>query len=241
MGAMIDIHQHIVYGMDDGAQTMAESLQMLQKAQADGIGYIIGTSHAIPSMAEFPLERYYRHIDMLNQACQEQGIPVVVYEGCEIFYGDSVLRKLEAQRLPTLARSAYVLIEFDPTLSGESIIAALRQIANGGYVPIVAHVERYEALVKKPDLILEASEQFPLRIQMNCATVSGRMPRPIRKFRDRLLDEDRVDYLATDAHNVSSRAANMTVAYEVIGKKYGQDRADALVGGRQMEIFEGAG
>lgn len=241
MGAMIDIHQHIVYGMDDGAQTMMESLQMLQKAEADGIGYIIGTSHAIPSMSEFHLDRYYRHVDALNEACLNQGIQVVVYEGCEIFYSDSALRKLDAQCLPTLARSAYVLIEFDPTLRGDSIISALRQIANGGYIPIVAHVERYEAIVKKPELILEAREQFPMRIQMNCSTVVGRLPRPIRKFRDRLLEVDGVDYLATDAHNVSSRVVNMTAAYEVICKKYGQDRADALVGERQMEIFEGIG
>lgn len=237
MAGFIDIHQHIAYGIDDGAKTLEDSLAMARSAQADGISYIIATAHAVPSFHRFPLEQYYRHVDELNNAFGKYGIGVSVYEGCEIFFCEGMLRQLDAGWLPTLARSRYVLIEFDPTYHSEHIIDGLRQVSNAGYIPIIAHVERYESLLKRTDELLLARSKFQMRIQMNCSTLIERIPRPIRRFRDRMLDEDAIDYLATDAHNVGTRSAHMSQAYEWVAKKYGVERAISLTRARPREIF----
>lgn len=232
---MLDIHQHIVYGMDDGAQTKEDSLQMLRQAQKDGITSIVGTSHAIPAMKPFRRERYDRHLNELNELCLTQNIPVTVYEGCEIFFGDGAIRQLDAGVLPTLAGTRMVLVEFDPLTRAEGILQALRQLGNAGYLPVVAHVERYHALVRQPDALLEAAEQFPIRIQVNCDTFLHCRSFSVRRFCNRLLHYDAVDFLATDAHDVDGRRANMTEAYQIIAKRFSEEKARELTCGQRWE------
>ena len=237
MHSAIDLHEHLIYGVDDGARTLEDSLRMLQAAQEDGIGWIVGTSHAYPSLQPFPLERYTRHLAAVNQLSRERQLGVSVYEGCEIFYSPIALRQLEAGALPTLAGSRFTLIEFDPTLSTDGLIDALRQVANAGFVPVIAHVERYDALFRDIDALLDARQQFPLRIQMNCDTIAQKCPRPVRKFRDALLREDAVDYVASDAHDTKRRPTRMLDAYRALEKQYGVQRARRLTGDNQMELF----
>lgn len=238
MNGFLDIHHHIVYGVDDGPQTVEASMGMLRMALEDGISHIVATSHAMPAFRPFPLERYRRHLERLNLLCGEQGLDIVLYEGCEIFYSPTAVRQLDEGLLPTLAGSRYVLVEFDPTDTARRIADGARQMANAGYIPVIAHVERYQDLVKHSDWLAQMRAQLPIRIQMNASTVVGRPPRAVRKFRDRLLDGEWVDYVATDAHNTSSRQADMRGAFEELKRRYGAPRAALLTGKNQDEIFE---
>ena len=97
----VDIHQHVVYGVDDGPRSAEESLEMLRLAQRDGVTHIIATSHAYPAMEPFPAERYLRHLGVLRQACRDEGIAVSISAGCEIFYSDVAIRQLQERRNPT--------------------------------------------------------------------------------------------------------------------------------------------
>ena len=237
MHGMIDVHHHVVFGVDDGAKTEADAQAMIERSAADGVAYIIATSHATPSMERFPMETYLRHLDQLNDFCQGHQLDMAIHSGCEIFYSDNVVRLLNDRQLLTLAESRFVLIEFDPTWSAEKIIASLREVANAGYVPVIAHVERYEDLVEKPDLLLECREKFSMRIQMNCSVMIGKMPRRVRQLRDLLMQENALDYVASDAHNVHERKSRMQQAAEEISKMMNPQYAVQVMGGNQLEIF----
>ena len=135
----VDIHQHVVYGVDDGPRSAEESLEMLRLAQRDGVTHIIATSHAYPAMEPFPAERYLRHLGVLRQACRDEGIAVSISAGCEIFYSDVAIRQLQERRIPTLADTSCVLVEFDPLTPWEGILDAVRKLSNRGYRTVVAH------------------------------------------------------------------------------------------------------
>ncbi len=237
MEGFLDLHQHIVFGVDDGPGTLEEAARMLEAARAGGVTRIVGTSHALPSMERFPLERYYRHLRALNVLSMERGLGVRVYDGCEVFYSDAAVRKLCEGELPTLARSRFVLVEFDPTSRFEAIAEAVRRLGNAGFIPILAHCERYAALVKNPSATLALRWKLRMRIQLNASAIIQRRPRAVRRFCDLLLDEGGADYIATDAHNLTTRPPHLRQAYDQLAKRYGRERAWLLTGGNQGEVL----
>ena len=236
---MIDLHQHVIYGVDDGPRTVEASIRMLEMARDEGVRAIFATSHATPSLEPFPAETYVRRIRRLNQMSYERGLGVTLYPGCEVFWSDVALRKLCEGRLPTLGGTRFALIEFDPTDSLPRITDALRQAANAGLIPVLAHCERYPALLKRPEALLQLRRQLRMRLQLNTATVTGRCPRPMRRLRDALLKADLLDYLATDAHDVGARAPRMREARAWIAARYGEERAERLTAGNQRELLPG--
>ncbi|MBR5301677.1 MAG: hypothetical protein IKU38_02475 [Clostridia bacterium] len=243
---MIDIHQHIVYGIDDGPKTISESLQMLRLAAEHGTTGIIATSHAYSDIREFPLERYARHLEQLRGLCREYNIPIELYEGCEIFYSDMVPRQLEEGRMTSMAGSRYVLVEFEPAVKLDTLCDAVRILANHRYRPVIAHCERYAALHKEIDVIEELKQQFDAGFQMNAsafidaALFDRRLPGRVRKFRDAMLEQELVDYIASDGHNCHSRLPVLDAAYKWVSKTYDEAYAHELFYAHQMRLLRGA-
>lgn len=225
----IDVHQHIVYGVDDGPRTWEESLAMLGAAARDGIEGIVATSHAYAAMEAFPLEQYLRHLQTLRQLCRERGIPIRLYSGCEIFYSDVAIRQLASGRLPTLGETPYVLVEFDPTSSGEAISDAVRRLANAGYRSVVAHCERYEGLYRRFDFIQELIDNYHAAFQINASSLTDWLPRKPRKFRDEMLKRDLVSFIATDAHNCGDRPPLLSGAMATLTRLFDEEYAWSLL------------
>lgn len=233
----IDIHHHLVHGVDDGAESFEATMKMLRRAHADGISYLITTPHMVPGEAPFPFEDYYRNLAMAQEFCRQEEIPIQLYDGAEILYTDETPRFLREKKLLTLAGSRFVLLEFLPTDSFERLYEAAWQVAGLGYVPIFAHIERYECL-KKIEQLEQLRMEFDIRIQVNARTL-------LRKngyFRDRwiqhIFEADQVDYVATDAHDLPGRHARMMEGYRVLSGMLGAEKAYTLVAENQMEIFQ---
>lgn len=232
----IDIHHHLVYGVDDGAKTMEAMQQMIQQAWADGIRYLITTPHATPGHEQFPLADYYSHLKQARKWCQEQGIALNLYEGSEILYTQVTPRILRERQVPTLANSRFVLLEFLPNNTFEQLSEAARNVRSVGFIPVFAHIERYPCL-KKPEQLEELRDSYGVRMQINARTM-------IRKngfFEDRRIhrffDADLVDYISTDSHDMPHRHSCMTECYERLKTLYGKSRADALTYDNALEIF----
>lgn len=233
----VDIHQHVVYGVDDGPRSAEESLEMLRLAQRDGVTHIIATSHAYPAMEPFPAERYLRRLGVLRQACRDEGIAVSISAGCEIFYSDVAIRQLQERRIPTLADTSCVLVEFDPLTPWEGILDAVRKLSNRGYRTVVAHCERYQALYGRLEEIRRLRSEFPVAFQINANTIIGRLPRKVRKFRDGMLDGGLTDFIASDAHNCTSRPIRLAQAFAEIEKRFGASLARALFVDNPRELI----
>lgn len=240
MKGFTDIHHHIVWGVDDGPATLNSSVKMLHAASDDDIRRIIATTHANPGIVEFDQSKYLERIGMLNEYCQAHKLNLVIYPGAEVLYTEKAAQLLYERRIPTLAGSEFTLVEFMQDEAYEQIYEAMRSLTNSGFVPVIAHVERYKCLVRKPALLEELKSMFYMRIQMNCHTVLNPHGRQIKKFVSYMLKNGMVDYVATDAHNIRSRPVFMYDCYAVLEQEYGAHYAQALTGRNQREILRRA-
>lgn len=233
----IDIHHHIVWGMDDGPSTFRGSARMMHAASEDGIRQIIATPHVRPGIVEFDTPEFMRRVAALNTYSAEHRLGLVVYPGSEIMYTDKTAEWLQERRVPTLADSTYVLVEFMPDVEYERILSAIRSLTNNGFTPVIAHIERYGCLVRKVGLVEELRGMFYMRAQINCSTIIKGRNRQLRKFVSQMIHNELVDYVATDAHNTDSRPVRMHECYDALEAGYGQGVAALLTGEKQEEII----
>lgn len=226
--SIADIHHHLIWGIDaDGPQTMEDSVAMLRAAAGEGIGAIVATAHVMPGIRPFDQGRYREHLEVLRRYCQWQGLPLSLYPGAEIFYTPMTARHLNEGRAPTLNGGRHVLVEFEPSERMEAIRKACDELTAHGYLPILAHVERYKALAHAPNKAIQLREEFGLAYQVNCNTIIQPKGFFQQRFLKSLFSSNAVDHIATDAHNVSTRPARMKEAIAALAK-YGADVASIL-------------
>ena len=228
MSGFTDYHAHFVYGVDDGARTREEMFAMLDAAAADGVTRLFATSHSTPGMEPFPLELYLRHLDFARAYCREKCYDLTLERGSELLYTPAAAYAAAEHSLITLGGTDWVLLEFVPDVAAAEVETALRQITGSGYRVLLAHIERYPRLARSGALP-RLKEQYGIRCQVNAATVleGGFFQR--RKL-DRWLKDGLVDAISSDAHNCTTRATRMQVAYERLCGILGQPDADALTG-----------
>lgn len=224
-----DIHQHVLWGLDDGPKTLEQMRALLAQDVSNGISLVFATTHAYPQMRAFDLALYHERINQANAFCIRQGWKIRILPGCEIHYCNSVPDLLTAGRLPALGGSRYVLIEFDPNVTLTQIGKAADNLYHAGYHPVAAHVERYRCLAHSPRRAMEMREEYGLTYQMNCRTVLHPVGIWQRRFVRTMLAAQAIDAIATDAHDTLRRPVQIRAAYQQIARQYGADYADSLV------------
>lgn len=234
---LIDIHQHVIFRVDDGPASWEETEAMLEKAVEQGIERIIATSHVFPGRVHFDYAEYLEKLSAINEYAKQRKWRLQVDPGAEIYYTSRTLKKLEAQEIPTLAMSQYVLVEFSPEVHANELMKGMRELSNGGYKPILAHVERYLCLQEHRE-VLDELRYMGVLIQMNAQTVlRSKGLFGGKGYIRRLLKDDLVDFVATDAHNCGSRPVCLRDAYDFLSKHYGADKADLLTWKNQARIL----
>lgn len=203
---IIDIHSHCLPMTDDGAKSNEQAMNMLRIAAQEGFTDMVLTPHFRPSGNTAPSGQLLEEkVKKLQQEADTQGIGIRLYIGNEIYYCSELPRLLEEKNVHTLAGSRYVLVEFSPMEEYSYIKNGLYQILSAGYLPVLAHVERYQAFLTKKDRVEDCLEMGAY-IQMNFASAAGAAGRETKKFCKRLLKEKLVHFLATDAHSDGARA-----------------------------------
>lgn len=232
---LTDIHHHILSGMDDGAQNSKEMHAMLRRAADDGIVRIVATPHVTPGVERFDREQYDRALQEAREYCEEKRIPMEIYGGAEILYTNQTCRFLEDGRVPTMADTEFVLVEFSPDIRYERLCAALTDLLHTGFLPIVAHVERYHCLNRHPSRLLEIKRELDVCYQVNCATIIKQRDLLTRRFLKKILDWDLLDVIATDSHHAAvSRTVNMREAWLKLKQEYGGSYANELTDGHLL-------
>ena len=231
----VDIHHHIIYGVDDGAQTVEDMQKMLVKAHKDGISTIVATPHVTPGVHHFNWERFDRHMETARAFLEDEGIDLKLYKGCEILYTEPTRHYLEDERIPSLAGTGNVLVEFSPDIKYAKIEEAIDQVLSAGYTPVIAHMERYDCLLKHPKQVDKLKDNFMVKLQVNCRTVIKSQGFWGNRFVKHVFDEELVDALGTDAHNTGVRCVCMKAAYQAIRRDYGAKYANRLTNGSVLE------
>ncbi len=226
---IVDIHCHILSGVDDGSKSMEQSKAMLDIAWKQGIHTIIATPHHMPETKNASPETIAGKVARLQEYVNEQHYDMKILTGNEIYYYGEVTDKLDAGEVCTLAESDYVLVEFSPMDDARYIRNSLSQLQNMGYNPIVAHVERYMSLCKAPFDKIQELRDMGILIQVNAASVTGGFGRLTKVLVEKLLKKRLVDFIGTDAHSDGGRAPKILECAQILQKKYNADYVEELL------------
>ena len=221
---LVDIHCHILPGVDDGAPDMETSRAMIRDAYEQGVRYIIATPHYRPEMFEPSMKKVIRVYHELRDYAEEVGIGLRL--GCEYYRNEQMIRHLDKKLRPTMLGSRYVLTEFSTNDSFVTVRNYIYELITKGYRPIVAHVERYFCC-QEPERIQEL-KKLGAQIQINADSVLGYEGHTIKKFCAGLMKDDRVDFIGSDAHNLEGRKMNLGKCATYVRKKMGQDYAEEI-------------
>lgn len=237
MDSYIDIHSHILPQIDDGAENFDVSMKMLRTAYADGIRTMIVTPHYKPGHYNAHPEKICFLMEKLRQQAQKEGMKVKLYSGNEFYYHHGMFQELEKERGCTMAGSSYVLIEFGPMEQFEYIRNGLYEALAHGWRPILAHVERYSAILGKPENVEELI-RLGSCVQVNAGSILGRTGMGAKQFAKKLLKERLVHFVATDTHDDEKRKPVLSDCGKYISKKYGEAYAMCLFHDNPMHIIK---
>ncbi len=222
---MIDIHCHILYGVDDGAEDVAVSRKMIDRMAEIGVTDIITTPHFRHHMFAYPSEQIEEVFHIIKEYAATKQINL--YPGCEYHVDHDIFDNLASRRVHSMADTSYVLTEYSYSSDLDRILHYTQELIMRGWQPIIAHVERYEVFQRKPLLIEEVIDVGAL-IQVNANAVLGLDGRGLKKTAKKLLDHGLVDFIASDAHDLDERSTHMDECFAYIRKKYGDETAQVL-------------
>lgn len=226
----IDIHSHILPGLDDGSQDMEQSLNMLRIAREQGIETIVATPHNMPGKGCPDRQLVQEALRRLQTAAGEKGISVRLCPGCEYYFREEVLETLEAGEGITLGSSDCVLVEFGVSEEKRYIRNAVRAILGTGHYPVIAHVERYEKLTDDMELLADIRKMGAF-LQVNASSVTGKNGRKTKEKVKKMLKSGLVDVIGTDAHSDGRRGPYLKECATYLYRKYPSDYADSLLYG----------
>lgn len=238
---MIDIHSHIIFGVDDGPETLEESIELIKEAYHQGVRTIVATSHRRKGMFETPEVTIFSHFMTLKEEIKVLLPEMTLLYGGELYFTADIVGKLENQTIPTMNGTRFALIEFSTGTPWRTIHGAITDLVNVGITPIVAHIERYNALENHKDRVKEL-------INMGCYTqinsshvlkakLFGDKYKVFKKRATYFLEENLVHCIASDMHNLDNRKPYMKDAYAIIEKKFGAKKAKELFHDNQETLL----
>lgn len=221
--SLVDIHCHILPGVDDGAKDMDMALEMLRKEAEDGVSDVILTPHFVSEHeADY---NYAQRFAELKEKVKEAFPELTLHLGRELFFSHSIPDLLESGRLQYMGDSNYALIEFAPDSDYQYIYRSLTYLSQSGVQPVLAHVDRVNNVGTKQATELVKSGIY---IQVNAGSIYGKNGFRTRRKVQKLLQSGLIHFVGSDAHNTTSRAPDMKEAYEYTQKKYGRGCANAI-------------
>ena len=223
---MIDIHSHLLYGVDDGAKTRKESIQMLKEAKKQNVKAMILTPHYRKEMFKHSNEIIEEHFRDLKAAADEIGIDI--YLGTEFHIHSKAVEYLQKGRCRTLADTEYVLAEYGYDTEFSYIKSTVQALLLNGYIPIVAHAERYACLRENLEYV-ELLRELGAMIQVNADAVLGIDGFITKNIVKRFLKNRVVDFVASDSHGMKGRVNNLSKCQEYLYKKYDSAYIDQIL------------
>ena len=227
--AFVDIHHHLLYGLDDGPTQRAGMEQMLRIATRAGVRTLIATPHIAPGVVPFSPDAFEQRLGDAQQLARALGLPLRLLPGSELRYTSQAPRYLAERRVPTLGASPRVLVAFPVEIHFADLQDALLHILRRGYAPVISHVERYPCLMRVPQRVPHLRLRGDVRVQLNAAALLN-ADRGMHRTLRRLLLDGQIDYVASDAHDADQRACRLGEAFERLATLVGVQQASALTG-----------
>lgn len=227
---MVDIHCHILPGLDDGSDNFEESVRMARLAVDGGTKAIIATPHSnIPdSYRNYCGKEYVEKFKALNSRLKDENIPLKIYPGHEIFAAENVVELIKSRKLLTLCNSDYPLVEFGFTERSDSVYEKLEMLIAEGFTPVVAHPERY-AFVAEDSSAPHRLKDMGCLLQINKGSLKGSFGKGAYIASHGIITRELADFVASDAHSPYMRTPYLADAYEIICEIHSEEYADLLL------------
>ncbi|ASS96085.1 tyrosine protein phosphatase [Peribacillus simplex NBRC 15720 = DSM 1321] len=240
---MIDIHCHILPGVDDGSADMEESFNMAKKAVEAGITHLFATPHHLNEKYVNVKSDIMDRVVRLNESFQQENIPLTIHPGQEVRIHRDIFTSLEKEEILTLDDNGmYLLLELPsgkvPTYTQEVIYELLLK----GITPIIVHPERNKELIRNHKLLFELVQEGALT-QLTSGSIIGLFGKSVQSFSKKIIEHNLAHFVATDAHNIGTRGLSLQQAYETITKAYGiqrtfnfKENAEQLIKGQSPSV-----
>ena len=223
----VDIHCHLLPGVDDGAADIDESLRLIEQGIEDGVGAWVLTPHVMTAFTEEIDKHHYAVFEELLEAVERRGFGVELYLGSEIMFQEDV-DTIRSRRTATFNENGrYFLMEFPIAFFPSHAEEILFKFQIAKMTPIIAHVERYSSLTQQPEMITRMVERGIL-FQVNARSIMKRSPSQLRRVAEDLIMSGAVHFVASDAHNVQNRPVELREAYERTVALVGEETANRL-------------
>ena len=239
---MIDIHNHLLIGVDDGPQNEEEALALMKQAIDNGITDIIVTPHQYSGDFINPKSKILEKMEEIKFLIGKHNLNLNVYPGQEIRINGELVHELESEINIPLNGSQYVLVEFSFTELANYTEKLFFDLQMKGYTPLIAHPERCRPLMKAPDRLYDLIEKGAIG-QVTATSVAGALGEGIQEKSLKLIQNNLVHVVASDAHHASNRPFMLKEAYQVIEENLGEEyvhrlkyNAEAILHNRDVKV-----
>jgi protein-tyrosine phosphatase len=238
---VIDLHTHILPGIDDGARDLDESIEMCRIAANDGIKTIVATPHTGNGLYLINREHVLSEVALLNQKLAEFSIPVNILPGTDVHIGTyfDVNEMLEhGEAITVTDNNCYMMVEFSQNFIASNFNELLFKLKSRGITPIFTHPERNIIIQEDMDVLFDWIEKGGL-VQLTAMSLTGYFGRSIKRFSEELLTSNLVHFIASDAHSTTGRPPVLSTARDVAASLIGADLAFKLVDEYPSDIING--
>jgi protein-tyrosine phosphatase len=236
---MIDLHSHLLPGIDDGARTLDDSLTMAQIAVSDGIRTMACTPHIYPGMYMNDGPGIERARAALQAELDQRGIALQLVTGADVHLVPGLVQGLRSGAVPTLNGSSYLLLEPSHTLPPPRFEDTVFSLVAAGYTPIITHPERLTWVDKHYPVFLRLIEHGAW-MQVTAGALTGMFGARAQYWGERFIGEGHTHLLASDAHSPRRRTPELSAAHEIARGLVGEQEARRLVQQRPQAVLDNA-
>ena len=218
---MIDIHSHIVYGVDDGSKSIEDTVYMLKEAKKVGFTDIICTPHYMEDYYEVPCKDILERISNIKKLTE--GINIKIHQGNEIYATENIINLMNTNKVASLNNNKYVLIEFPMQTKPINMDQVIYLLLQEGKIPVIAHPERYNYVRENPNMLLEYIDQGVL-FQSNYGSIIGMYGSEIKETAKKLLTHNMIHFLGSDNHRINTVYKHIPEVLNILEKWIGKEK-----------------
>ena len=234
---MIDLHCHILPGIDDGAADLSVSLAMARASVAQGVTVVACTPHILPGLYHNSGPGIREAVKQLQEVLNQEGIPLQLATGADVHMAPDFVAGLRAGRLLSIADTRYVLVEPPHHTAPPQMEDFFFNLIVAGYVPILTHPERLSWVPSRYETI-KRLVGAGVWMQITAGSFAGAFGRNALYWAERMLDEGYVHLIASDAHDAERRPPNLAAGRELVAKRVGAEEAQCMVLTRPAGILK---
>lgn len=225
---MTDFHSHIIYGVDDGADTIENSIAILKNAKMAGFNNIILTPHYMENYYEYPTDEIENRVYELKKVCKKEKIDINLYQANEVYITNNMIKLIEEEKISTINKTKYVLFELPMNEEPQNLLEVIYMLKEKNIIPIIAHPERYRYIQKNPNKLIELIDMGVL-FQANYGSIIGQYGKECKTTVKLLIKNNFIHFLGTDVHKTANIYSKISKVRKELKKLITEKQIEELV------------